>query len=423
MGLLLSMLRTIEIILSSFKMAALELWKNKLRTFLSLFGVTIGIFCIIGVMATLGSLEKNIQNEIQSFGTNTIYLDKWDYSQGGGPDYPWWKFIKRPLPKYDEVKQIKDRTHTASHAAFMINSNANLEYSDNILSNVILYGFSEEFDDIQPIEVRYGRYFSASEFERGSNAGLIGNEVAEQLFVNPERAVGKQIIAKGKKITVIGVIKKQGNQMLGGWQFDQSLVMPYKFARNIMNERNASPLIMVQGKENIPSTALKEDLRGSMRAIHKLKPTQEDDFSLNDVNDWSTAFSEAFSGINLGGAIIGGISLIVGLFGVANIMFVTVKERTSQIGLKKALGAKSRIILTEFLLEAAFLCLVGGAIGLLLVFGLTKILTNVFNFPIYLSTSNMIVAVVICFVIGILAGIIPASQASRMDPVVAIRSK
>ncbi|MBL7750491.1 MAG: ABC transporter permease [Chitinophagaceae bacterium] len=417
------MLRTIEIILSSFKMAALELWKNKLRTFLSLFGVTIGIFCIIGVMATLGSLEKNIQNEIQSFGTNTIYLDKWDYSQGGGPDYPWWKFIKRPLPKYDEVKQIKDRTHTASHAAFMINSNANLEYSDNILSNVILYGFSEEFDDIQPIEVRYGRYFSASEFERGSNAGLIGNEVAEQLFVNPERAVGKQIIAKGKKITVIGVIKKQGNQMLGGWQFDQSLVMPYKFARNIMNERNASPLIMVQGKENIPSTALKEDLRGSMRAIHKLKPTQEDDFSLNDVNDWSTAFSEAFSGINLGGAIIGGISLIVGLFGVANIMFVTVKERTSQIGLKKALGAKSRIILTEFLLEAAFLCLVGGAIGLLLVFGLTKILTNVFNFPIYLSTSNMIVAVVICFVIGILAGIIPASQASRMDPVVAIRSK
>lgn len=417
------MLRTIEIILSSFKMAALELWKNKLRTFLSLFGVTIGIFCIIGVMATLGSLEKNIQNEIQSFGTNTIYLDKWDYSQGGGPDYPWWKFIKRPLPKYEEVKQIKDRTHTASHAAFMINSNANLEYSDNILSNVILYGFSDEFDDIQPIEIRYGRYFSASEFERGSNAGLIGNEVAEQLFVNPERAVGKQIIAKGKKITVIGVIKKQGNQMLGGWQFDQSLVMPYKFARNIMNERNASPLIMVQGKENIPSTALKEDLRGSMRAIHKLKPTQEDDFSLNDVNDWSTAFSEAFSGINLGGAIIGGISLIVGLFGVANIMFVTVKERTSQIGLKKALGAKSRIILTEFLLEAAFLCLVGGAIGLLLVFGLTKILTNVFNFPIYLSTSNMIVAVVICFVIGILAGIIPASQASRMDPVVAIRSK
>lgn len=417
------MLRTIEIILSSFKMAALELWKNKLRTFLSLFGVTIGIFCIIGVMATLGSLEKNIQNEIQSFGTNTIYLDKWDYSQGGGPDYPWWKYIKRPLPKYDEVKQIKDRTRTASHAAFIINSNANLEYSDNILSNVILYGFSEEFDDIQPIEVRYGRYFSASEFERGSNAGLIGNEVAEQLFVNPERAVGKQIITKGKKITVIGVIKKQGNQMLGGWQFDQSLVMPYKFGRNIMNERNASPLILVQGKENIPSTALKEDLRGSMRAIHKLKPTQEDDFSLNDVNDWSTAFSEAFSGINLGGAIIGGISLIVGLFGVANIMFVTVKERTSQIGLKKALGAKSRIILTEFLLEAAFLCLVGGAIGLLLVFGLTKILTNVFNFPIYLSTSNMIVAVVICFVIGILAGIIPASQASRMDPVVAIRSK
>lgn len=417
------MLRTLEIIASSLKMAALELWKNKLRTFLSLFGVTIGIFCIIGVMATLNSLEKNIQNEIKAFGTNTIYLDKWDYSQGGGPDYPWWKFIKRPLPKFEEVKFIKERTYTAGHAAFMINDNSAVEYSDNILSNVILYGFSEEFNDIQPIDVRFGRYFAASEFDQGSNAALIGNEVAEQLFVNPERALGKQIVAKGKKITVIGVIKKQGNQMLGGWQFDQSLVLPYKFARTIMNERNANPLILVQGKDNIPSTALKEDLRGSMRAIRKLKPSQEDDFTLNDVNDWSNAFSEAFSGINLGGAIIGGISLIVGLFGVANIMFVTVKERTSQIGLKKALGAKSRIILTEFLLEAAFLCLVGGAIGLILVFGMTKILSGVFNFPIYLSTSNMIFAVVICFVIGILAGIVPASQASRMDPVVAIRSK
>lgn len=211
--------------------------------------------------------------------------------------------------------------------------------------------------------------------------------------------------------------------MLGGWQFDQCVIMPYRFARNIMDERRADPLILVQGLDNITSVALKDDLTGTMRAIHRLSPTQEDDFSLNDVNDWSNAFSQAFSGINLGGAIIGGISLIVGLFGVANIMFVSVKERTGQIGLKKAVGAKSRIILTEFLLEAAFLCLIGGMIGLLLVFGLTKILSGVFNFPIFISTSNMIWAVAICFIVGILAGIIPASIASKMDPVAAIRSK
>jgi putative ABC transport system permease protein len=211
--------------------------------------------------------------------------------------------------------------------------------------------------------------------------------------------------------------------MIGGWQLDKAVIMPYRFARTIIDERRGEPLILVQGLENVTNVVLKDDLKGAMRAINKLSPTQEDNFSLNDVNEWSKAFEQAFSGINMGGMIIGGISLIVGLFGVANIMFVSVKERTSQIGLKKAIGAKSRIILTEFLLEAAFLCLIGGLIGILLVFGLTKILTGVFNFPVYISTTNLIWAVSICFVVGVLAGIIPAVIAARMNPVVAIRSK
>jgi putative ABC transport system permease protein len=190
-----------------------------------------------------------------------------------------------------------------------------------------------------------------------------------------------------------------------------------------MDERYADPLVLVQGLDNVTNVTLKDDLKGAMRAINKLSPTQEDKFSLNDVNEWSKAFEQAFSGINMGGMIIGGISLIVGLFGVANIMFVSVKERTSQIGLKKAIGAKSRIILTEFLLEAAFLCLIGGLIGLSLVLGLTKILTSAFNFPVYISTANLVWAIGICFVVGILAGIIQALQAARLNPVVAIRSK
>ncbi len=417
------MLRTIEIVFSSLKMALQELWKNKLRTFLSLFGITIGIFCIIGVTATLNSLEHNIQSEIKSFGTNTIYVDKWDYSAGGGPDYPWWKYIKRPVPKYEQLEEIMIRTPSAKHAAFKINREDDAQFEDNTLKNVLLYGLSNDFNQIQSVDIRLGRYISATEFHQGSNAFVIGNEVAEQLFLSAERALGKMITTKGKKGIVVGIIKKQGNQMLGGWQFDRCIIMPYRFARTIMDEKQAQPLILVQGADNITSVALKDDLKGSMRAINKLSPTQEDNFSLNDVNDWSKAFEQAFSGINMGGAIIGGISLIVGLFGVANIMFVSVKERTSQIGLKKAIGAKSRIILTEFLLEAAFLCLIGGMIGLLLVFGLTKILSGSFNFPVFISTSNLIWAVGICFVVGILAGIIPASIAARMNPVVAIRSK
>jgi putative ABC transport system permease protein len=417
------MRRTIEIVFSSLKMALQELWKNKLRTFLSLFGITIGIFCIIGVMATLGSLEHNIQSEIKAFGTNTIYVDKWDYSQGGDGQYPWWKFIKRPSPKYEQLEQIMQRTPSAKYAAFKVNRQADVEYEDNLLKSILLYGFSDDFHNIQSVDIRFGRYLSAAEFQQGSNAVVVGNEVAEQLFINPERALGKIVTTKGKKLIIVGVIKKQGNQMLGGWQLDKAMVMPYRFARTIMDERYAEPLILVQGLDNVTNVVLKDDLKGAMRAINKLSPTQEDNFSLNDVNEWSKAFEQAFSGINMGGMIIGGISLIVGLFGVANIMFVSVKERTSQIGLKKAIGAKSRIILTEFLLEAAFLCLIGGLIGLSLVFGLTKILSGAFNFPIYISTANLVWAIGICFVVGVLAGIIPAVIAARLNPVVAIRSK
>jgi len=416
------MLRTLKIILSSYKMAIQELWKNKLRTFLSLFGVTIGIFCIIGVMATLNSLEKNIKTEIESFGNNSIYVDKWEWSAGRGPNFPWWKYVKRPSPKFEELAKIKERTPIAQYVAFKINTQDRAESDDVVLSGVVIYGFSEHFNDIQKIDIRYGRYISPLEFEQASDICVIGNEVAEELFIEPERAIGKDIVTRGKKLYIVGVIKKQGGQLLGGWQFDKSIIIPYKYARTIFDERRSDPLILVKGYENVSTTELKDHLTGAMRAIHKLSPTQEDDFSLNDVNDISNAFSAAFSGINLGGAIIGGISLIVGLFGVANIMFVTVKERTSQIGLKKALGAKSRIILTEFLLEAAFLCLIGGAIGLMLVFLLTQILSGQFNFPVYISVQNVVITVIICITVGILAGIIPASQAAKMNPVEAIRS-
>jgi putative ABC transport system permease protein len=415
--------RSLEIIFSSFKMALQELWKNKLRTFLSLFGITIGIFCIIGVLATVNSLEHNIQNEVKSLGTNTIYIDKWDYSAGGGPDYPWWKYVNRPSPKYSEMKQIKERTPSAKYAAFAINANDNLEYGGNVLSNVNLYGISEDFDNIQPVEINTGRYLSEAEFDRGVNSVVIGDEIAQKLYGSPETAVGKELSTRGKKLQVIGVIKKQGQQMIGGWNFDQSIVMPYYFARNIMNELKADPVIMVQGQDDLTSKALKDDLTGTMRAIHKLTPTKEEDFALNDINDFSEAISSAFVGLNIGGWAIAALSLIVGMFGVANIMFVSVRERTSQIGLKKAIGAKSRVILTEFLLESAFLCIIGGLIGLTLVFLLTQILTHALNFPVFVSTSYMILAIVICIVVGILAGFIPALQASRMDPVVAIRSK
>lgn len=413
--------RTLEIVGNSFKMALQELWKNKLRTFLSLFGITIGIFCIIGVLTVVNSLEQNIRNEINSLGNNTIYIDKWQY--GGGPDYPWWKFVNRPSPRYSEVAQIKQRTPSAKYATFRIATNDVVEYQGAVLSNINYYGITEDFEDIQPFELAGGRYLSDAEFNRGLPVTVVGWDVAEKIFGGVQQALDKEVRLRGKNVQIVGVIKKQGQQMIGGWQFDQSVILPYRFARTIMNEMRTDPVIMVQGQDNISSKALKDELTGTMRALHKLSPTKEDDFALNDINDLGDSISGVFTALNMGGWVIALLSLIVGMFGVANIMFVTVRERTSQIGLKMAVGAKRRVILTEFLLESAFLCIIGGLIGLLLVFLLSQILTSALNFPVFISTNNMILAIVICILVGILAGLIPAWKASRMDPVVAIRSK
>ena len=322
---------------------------NKLRTALSLIGISFGIFCVIGVLATVNSLEANVQNQIKSLGTNTIYIDKWQYM--GGADYPWWKFVNRPVPKFDEVAAIKERSQLAGNVAFIIRASGQIEYESFALQGVTFWGVSREENDIQPVTIAYGRFISESEFESGSPVVVMGYDNAETLFGNPALAVGKEIKVKDKKATIVGVIKKVGNFI--GWNYDQSAILPYHFARQIFNEDVSQPSIMVDGKDNVSSTALADDLEGVMRSIRKLGPRQEDNFSLNQVSAFSNSASSLFASINLGGWAIGILSLIVGAFGIANIMFVTVKERTAMIGLKKAIGAKKRSILSEFLLESA----------------------------------------------------------------------
>lgn len=411
---------TLTILKNSLRLTMQELMVNKLRTALSLIGISFGIFCIIGVLATVNSLEMNIQNEIKGLGTNTIYIDKWDYS--GGPDYPWWKFVNRPTPKYEEVNFIKQRSQLASHMAYNINNSGNIEYKDGVLQGVIFYGVTEEQNAIQPLVIQYGRYISSSEFTAGSNVLIMGFDNAENLFGKAELAVGKEVTANGKKAKIIGVIKKEGQNLIG-WNYDQCVMIPYRFFRQVFDEKRSNPFIMVMGKEGITPIALKDELEGIMRSIRKLSPTEEDNFSLNDVSAFSDKVSSVFVSINIGGWAIGLLSLIVGAFGIANIMFVTVKERTAIIGLKKAIGAKKVSILLEFLLEAAIICIMGGLIGLFLVYILTLILSSLFNFPVFISAGILTLAISICIIIGILAGIIPASIAAKLDPVVAIRSK
>lgn len=413
------MRKLLNIVFNSFKMALEELRTNKMRTFLSLFGVTIGIFCIIGVLATVQSLKSNIKDGLKDLGTNTVYVQKWPW--GGGGEYPWWKYMKRPEPKYEEMRPLKMRSQYADAVAFMLFNSSNVEYNDNLITNVTWYGATDEFNLIQEVKIGEGRYINSSEFANGSPVIVMGYENAVKLFDAPQRAVGKQVVIAGRTATIVGVMKKAGQSLMGGWDFDNIIIVPFNFCRQVVNERNAGRFLLVKGKEGVSVEDLKDELKGIMRSVRKLRPSEDDNFALNDVTASSQSLDGLFRSLNIGGLVIGGFSLIVGLFGIANIMFVTVKERTGQIGLKKAVGAQKSYIMTEFLLESSFLCILGGLIGLLLVFIITMALSAVLPFKVFLAPSIIALALGISIGVGLLAGIIPAWNAAKLDPVVAIR--
>ena len=415
------MIKVLTILWNSFKMAIGELKANKLRTFLSLFGITIGIFCIIGVLATIDSLQSKIKSDLSSFGNNSVYIDKWDYS--GGPEYPWWKFVKRPSMKIEEMDFVKKKSTLASNMAFVMQTQESFSYEDNVLKGVNIYGITPEYKKIQSFDIGYGRFLSESDFTRGVPYVVIGYKVAEELYGKADKGVGKTITYNGRKLLVIGVIEKQGSAIINGYDYDKSTIVTHNYMASVYNPDNLGPVIMVQPKEGITSKALQEELTGIMRQIRKLSPTQEDNFTCNDVAQFKDQVESVFGAVNQGGWAIAGLSLIVGAFGVANIMFVTVRERTSQIGLKKAIGAKSSSILYEFLLESAFLCIIGGLVGLLLVWLLTLALSSFLPFAITIAPSIIFLAFSICIILGVVSGIIPASIAAKMNPVEAIRTK
>jgi putative ABC transport system permease protein len=394
---------------------------NKLRTFLSLLGITIGIFAIIVVFTIVDSLENNIRNSIQSLGDNVVFVQKWPWTFG--PNYPWWKYMNRPVPKYDELFDIQKKSKTAEAVAFRIGARKNLKYKGNIVQNAVVSGVSYEYYKIKSFEIPDGRYFTENEVNSGYNVAIIGSKIAEGLFPQDPYPVGKEIKIAGRKAYVIGIFKKEGESMLGN-SMDQQVVIPYNFARLMMdvNSESSDPYIAVKAKPGISNAQMKDELTGIMRGIRSLKPLADDDFALNETNLLSKNFDVLFDIIGMAGWIIGGFSILVGGFGIANIMFVSVKERTNIIGIQKSLGAKNYFILMQFLSESVFLSLIGGVVGLLLTFLITFAAKDAIDMEITLTRSNIILGITISVLIGIISGFVPAYSASQLDPVEAIRS-
>lgn len=403
-------------------MAFIELKANKLRTFLSLLGITIGIFCIVAVSAVLDSLEKSIRTNVASLGSDVIYLSKWPWTDEGG-EYKWWQYMNRPVLKIKDLKALENKAQTLRYATLLFDkNNVTAKQNQYSVEGITCYAVTPNFEKMQNFEIGLGRYFQPQELNGGNNMVVLGYDVKRELFPagNP---IGKTVSFMGRNFTIIGTMKKCGDN-IAGFNFDKGLIISYFAAAAIedVNSPNAGITLMAKAKQGFNSDDLSTESEGILRAEHKIEPGTKNDFSINKLSQITEQLNQVFGTIKIVGWLIAGFSLLVGGFGIANIMFVTVKERTKVIGLKKAIGAKKAAILIEFLVEAISLCLIGGAIGILLVFLLGLLFTYGMDFKVSLSLENISWGILISTVIGMISGLIPAYIASRMNPVVAIRS-
>jgi putative ABC transport system permease protein len=420
-------MRVIRQIFESLRFAWSALRSNLLRTILSLLGVTIGIFAIVAVLTLVDSLEKNIKDSFNFIGTSVIYVEKWPWLPEGGGEYKWWEFFRRPNPSYAEYRFLKENLKHLSHITIISErGNSVIKRGSNSIGQVELVGGSEGYDQVFEVPIQQGRYFTADELTGGRDVAVIGYEVARALFPGDEDPSGQYIKIKNLKYIVVGVIKQEGQSFIGFSSKDYNVIIPYNSFRKLYQTgtgrwNEIGSAIGLKGfDQDIGLVELENEARGLLRTRRGIRPADRDNFALNRPEALMNVISGVFDVVGIAGWIIGGFSMLVGGFGIANIMFVSVKERTPIIGLQKSVGAKNYFVLFQFLFEAIFLCLIGGLAGLFLVYLITLIPMG--SLVVTLSIKNIVLGLGVSSAIGVVSGIVPAAVAARMDPVIAIRA-
>lgn len=424
----------IKLIRESVSFAFSQLRGDKFRSFLSLLGVSIGIFSIVAIFTAVDSLQNAINGVFSSFSNNMLVVSKWPMSSEdengeessslGGGEWRWWDYMKRPNISYQNYKFLVANSKLAEDIALASSTYHNVKYKKKSSNNTTVISLSYNYSEVTKTELSMGRFFTKDEENNSSAVAILGNEVANTIFgdANP---LGEIIKISGRQVMVIGVTKKQEVASMG---IERSVLVPLGLGKYFANLDVADNEVFAKPKEGVSDREFKEELIKLLRACRRLEPGEKNDFSVSSISFLQNVIDNVFNTINLVGWIIASFSLLIGGFGIANIMFVSVKERTNIIGIQKALGAKKYVILTQFLVESAVLAIAGGAIGILLVFlivaGLNAtVLVDFTAFSVSLSLVNIIWGLLISTVIGLLSGVIPAMSAASLNPVDAINSK
>ncbi len=404
----------------SVRIAAAQIRANKMRSVLTALGVIIGVVAVTLMGTAIRGIDKGFANSLALLGEDVLYVQKWPW----GPVEDWWNYVNRPnlSPAHaEQLNRVIENTNNSllSFAVPVVGRGSTLKVGDAKVSGVFTIGTTAPYAQMTGTEYKEGRLFNETEAESGTQVCVLGYDVAEALLPNRD-PIGETVLISGQPFSVVGVFAKQG-EFLGMFSFDNQVVIPIKaFQKYFSIRRGAEIRVKVIDKTKL--AAAKDELVGAMRRVRAQLPGERDNFNINEQEAFKKQLDPVKGTIATIGFVITGLALFVGAIGIMNITFVSVKERTKEIGTRKALGARRRSILMQFLVEAVSIALIGGLVGLALTAGLVQIAAQAFpSFPVSVSFGIVALAVGTSVFAGVAAGFVPALGASRLDPVVALR--